>query len=59
MAIDLINHSAIIGNTVAVIVRKRNAVKSGISNFFPRETITTNMVSTLVKKTKILCQLTL
>lgn len=50
MAIDIINHSAIIGNTVAVMLEKEMPVKSGISNFFPRETITTNMVSTLVKK---------
>lgn len=50
MAIDIINHSAAINHTVAVMLEKELPVRTGISNFFPRESIETNMISTLVKK---------
>ena len=50
MAIDIINHSAIINHEVAVMLEKEAPKRSGLSNFFPRQTIGTNMVSSLVKK---------
>lgn len=52
MAIDIINHSAIINHEVAVMLEKEAPKRSGLSNFFPRQTIGTNMVSSLVKKNK-------
>lgn len=52
MSISIINHSAAINHTVAVVLDKELPARTGISNFFPRQTIATNMVSTLIKKNK-------
>ena len=50
MAIDIINHSAVLTHEVSVMLEKESPLRAGLSPFFPRETIGTNMVSTLIKK---------
>jgi len=50
MAIDIINHSAVINHQVAVMLEKEQPKRAGLSSFFTRQTIGTNMVSTLIKR---------
>lgn len=48
--IDIINHSAVLTHEVAVMLEKESPLRAGLSPYFKRETIPTNMVSTLIKK---------